>query len=89
MIIKKLKFPTNKHNFSFTLLINKFKKSSIIMKNYIRNFFDILMFFTLLTIVLISFDFIDGKYVTFFYVGMIVCPVYWLVEYLFEKKDNK
>ena len=56
------------------------------MKNYLRNFFDVLMFFTLLTVVLISFDVIDGVYITFFYVGMIVCPVYWFIEYIFEKK---
>ncbi len=58
------------------------------MKNYLRNFFDILMFFTLLTVVLISFDVIDQRYMTFFYVGMIVCPVYWLIEYIFEKNNK-
>ena len=58
------------------------------MKNYLRNFFDILMFFTLLTVVLISFDVIDQRYMTFFYVVMIVCPVYWLIEYIFEKNNK-
>lgn len=59
------------------------------MKNSLKNFFDILLFFTVLTVVLISFDVIDGKYITFFYVGMIVCPIYWLIEYVIEKKNNK
>jgi hypothetical protein len=59
------------------------------MKNYLKNFFDILLFFTVLTVVLISFDVIDGKYITFFYVGIIVCPIYWLIEYVIEKKNNK
>ena len=59
------------------------------MRNALENFFDILLFFTVLTVVLISFDVIDGKYITFFYVGMIVCPIYWLIEYVIEKKNNK
>jgi len=59
------------------------------MKNSLKNFFDILLFFTVLTVVLISFDVIDGKYITFFYVGIIVCPIYWLIEYVIEKKNNK
>ena len=59
------------------------------MKNYLKNFFDILLFFTVLTVVLISFDVIDGKHITFFYASIIVCPIYWLIEYVIEKKNNK
>lgn len=46
------------------------------------------MFFTFLNIVLISFYKIDKIYMSFFYIRMVVCPIYWIVEYFYEKINN-
>jgi hypothetical protein len=46
------------------------------------------MFFTFLNIVLISFYKIDKIYMSFFYIEMVVCPIYWIVEYFYEKINN-
>ena len=59
------------------------------MKKHIKNFFDVLLGICLITVALVSFDVIDNKYNLYAISGLIVTPVYWIIEYIVSKRKLK
>ena len=59
------------------------------MKKFIKNFFDIFLGLCLITVALVFFDLIDNKYSVYATYGLIVLPVYWIIEYIVSKRNQK